>query len=57
MGYIKEPKGIDLLIGHSHLTEQDRKMISEIIANYKRTGKLPKKTQLAKLRDRASSRP
>ena len=45
MGYIKEPKGVDLVIGPSVLTDQDRKMISEIIANYKRTGKLPSKTQ------------
>ena len=41
MGYIKEPKGIDLVVGPSELTEQDRKMISEIIANYKRTGRMP----------------
>ena len=45
MGYIKEPKGVDLVIGPSVLTDQDRKMISQIIANYKRTGKLPSKTQ------------
>ena len=43
MGYIKEPKGVDFVIGPSVLTDQDRKMISEIIANYKRTGKLPSK--------------
>ncbi|MEO6190440.1 MAG: hypothetical protein ABIO44_08860 [Saprospiraceae bacterium] len=43
MGYIKEPKGVDLVIEPSVLTEQDRKMISEIIANYKRTGTMPKK--------------
>ena len=49
MGYIKEPKGVDLVIGPSVLTDQDRKMISEIIANYKRTGKLPSKTQRAGL--------
>ncbi len=35
MGLIKEPKGVDLLVGPSVLTEQDRKIISEIIANYK----------------------
>jgi len=49
MGYIKEPKGVDLVIGPSVLTEQDRKMISEIIANYKQTGKLPTKTQRTRL--------
>ena len=41
MGYIKEPKGVDLIIGPSALTERDKKMISEIIAHYKRTGKKP----------------
>lgn len=41
MGYIKEPKGVDLIIEPSVLTEQDKKTISEIIANYKRTGKMP----------------
>jgi hypothetical protein len=41
MGYIKEPKGVDLIIGPSTLTERDKKKISEIIAHYKRTGKKP----------------
>ncbi len=41
MGYIKEPKGVDLVIGPSVLSEQDRKMISDIISIYKRTGKMP----------------
>jgi len=51
MGLIKEPKGVDLIVGPSVLTDQDRKMISEIIANYKLTGKLPsKKKQSAPLR-------
>lgn len=44
MGFIKEPKGVDLIIGPSVLTEQDKKKISEIIANYKLSGKLPAKT-------------
>ena len=56
MGYIKEPKGVDLVIGPSVLTDQDRKMISQIIANYKRTGKLPSKTQRTGLRERTTSR-
>ena len=43
MGHIKEPKGIDLIIGPSVLTKEDRKMISEIIASYKLTGKRPTK--------------
>ena len=43
MGLIKEPKGVDLLVGPSDLSEKDRKMISEIIADYKLTGKVPTK--------------
>ena len=49
MGHIKEPTGVDLVIGPSILTEQDRKMISEIIANYKRTGKMPTKNKRVNL--------
>ena len=51
MGYIKEPKGVDLIVAPSVLTEQDLKMISEIIADYKRTGKLPVKNKRKTLRD------
>jgi hypothetical protein len=56
MGLIKEPKGVDLLVGPSILTEQDRKMISEIIANYKLTGKLPTKKKQSGTRRRTGSR-
>jgi hypothetical protein len=45
MGLIREPKGIDFIVGPSVLTDKDRKMISEIIANYKKTGKLPSKAK------------
>jgi hypothetical protein len=41
MGIIKEPKGVDLIIGPSKLTDRDKKIISDIIAEYKRTGKKP----------------
>ena len=46
MGIIKEPKGVDLIIGPSKLTDRDKKMISEIIAHYKRTGKKPIKRKV-----------
>lgn len=52
MGLIREPKGVDLVVGPSILTEQDRQMISDIIAVYKRTGKLPSKAAKGKLRKR-----
>jgi hypothetical protein len=38
MGYIKDPEGIDLVVGPSILTAEDKMMISEIIADYKKTG-------------------
>ena len=56
MGLIKEPKGVDFLVGPSVLTEQDKKMISEIIANYKLTGKLPSKKRQTDSRRRTTSR-
>ena len=42
MGHIKEPKGIDFLVGPSKLTKEDRMSISKIIAEFKKTGKIPK---------------
>lgn len=56
MGYIKEPKGIDLVVAPSVLTEEDRKRISEIIAIYKRTGKKPPKTKSTNPRVRAAKK-
>ena len=41
MGFIKEPEGIDLVVGHSILTEKDREIISGIIANYRMSGNKP----------------
>lgn len=46
MGIIKEPKGVDLIIGPSKLTNRDKKMVSDIIAHYKRTGKKPVKEKV-----------
>jgi len=42
MGYIKEPEGIDLALSPIPLTEDDKKLISEIIAEYRKTKKIPK---------------
>jgi hypothetical protein len=55
MGLIKEPKGVDLVVGPSILTEQERQMISKIIANYKRTGKLPGKASRRRLRKKKNT--
>lgn len=49
MGYIKEPDGIDFVVDPTPLTAADRKMISEIIAYYKATGR---KISLKKLAER-----
>ena len=50
MGLVREPKGVDLIVGPSTLTEHDRQLISEIISNYKRTGKLPSNKPAKKTR-------
>lgn len=56
MGIIREPKGVDLYVGPSTLTEQDKKMISEIIENYKRTGKLPAKVRIRKRKSTSTNK-
>lgn len=40
MGYIKEPKGIDFVVEPHVLTDEDQKIMSKIIAEYKATGKI-----------------
>jgi hypothetical protein len=50
MGLIKEPKGVDLLVGPSVLTEKDKQFISAVIADYKRTGKMPSKSPALRVR-------
>ncbi len=42
MEHIKEPEGIDLSLSPIPLTDENKKQISEIIAEYKKTGKVPK---------------
>lgn len=41
MGYIKEPKGVDFVVDPTPLSIEERKEISEFIAYYKMTGKIP----------------
>lgn len=45
MGHIKEPAGIDLIVNPMPLSAEDREAISAIIANYKRTGEVPKSVE------------
>ena len=40
MGYIKEPKGVDFVVEPHVLTDEDAKIMSKIIADYKATGKI-----------------
>ena len=42
MGYIKEPKGVDFVVEPHVVTIEDRRIISEAIAQYKATGKFKK---------------
>lgn len=42
MGYIKEPPGIDLNISPMPFSDEDRQVISAIIASFKSTGVIPK---------------
>ena len=41
MGYIKEPKGVDFVVEPHVLTDEDQKIMSKIIADYKATGFKP----------------
>jgi hypothetical protein len=38
MGYIREPKDVDLVVGPSVFTEATRQTIAQAIARYKKTG-------------------
>lgn len=48
MGHIKEPAGVDLVVNPMPLSIQDREVISAIIANYKRSGEMPKPVEKQK---------
>jgi len=51
MGYIKEPKGVDFIIKSNPLTDNDRKDISKLIADYKKkTKKMKEKKKTATTR-------
>jgi len=55
MGHIKEPDGVDLVIGPSKITEEEKNRISWIIQYYKRTGKMPTKKQVSSLQESPNS--
>ena len=41
MGYIREPKNVDLVVGPSVFTEATRQTIAQAIAQYRKTGQKP----------------
>lgn len=41
MGYIKEPKNVDFIVGPSVFTEEAQHIIARAIAQYKETGQQP----------------
>jgi hypothetical protein len=40
MGYIREPKGVDFVVEPHVVTDEDRRIMTKIIADYKATGKI-----------------
>ena len=50
MGYIKEPKGVDFVVEPHVLTDEDQKIMSKIIADYKATGKITRAPRQKKKR-------
>jgi hypothetical protein len=50
MGYIREPKGVDFVVEPHVLTDEDQKIMSKIIADYKATGKITRAHMLKKTR-------
>jgi hypothetical protein len=53
MGYVKEPVGVDLNIGPTALSAEDRQTLSAVIAQYKLTKEVPKsKPKLTKTTSR-----
>jgi len=50
MGYIKEPKGVDFVVEPHVVTEEDQKIMSKIIADYKDTGKITRAPRPRKAR-------
>jgi hypothetical protein len=45
MGYVKEPKDVDLVVGPSILTEDIKNRIAYAIEEYRRSGKKPVSTE------------
>lgn len=46
LGYIREPKNVDLIVGPSVFAEATRQTIAQAIARYKKTGQKPVSVQI-----------
>jgi hypothetical protein len=46
MGFIREPKNVDLIVGPSVFTEATKQTIAQAIAQYKKTGQKPETAQI-----------
>jgi hypothetical protein len=58
MGYIKEPEGVNFIVDPTLLTTEDRKLISEVIAYYKATGrKMPLHKSVTGIRSKRKRSP
>jgi hypothetical protein len=56
MGYIREPEGVDFVVDPRPLKAWEKSQISDIIAYYKRTGKIKKITPPRQIREKVTSK-
>ena len=45
MGYIREPKNVDLVVGPSAFTEETKNRVAQAISQYMKTGHKPQSVQ------------
>jgi len=45
MGYIREPKGVNFVVEPHVVTDEDRRIVSKFIAEYKSTGKITRRAK------------
>lgn len=56
MGYVKEPKGVDFVVEPHVVTEEDQRVMSKIIADYKATGKITRAPRTKKVKAKATKK-
>jgi len=55
MGLIREPEGVDFIVDPRPLKDWEKKQISDIIAHYKKTGKIKKITSSKKAKEKQTA--